>query len=277
MSQLRRSLAFQTALTAICAALYAWGSYWTAYIVSPWGRGQFRPAVVIPQVFAIIFGGMPAGVGAAIGTFIVDSIKHGYPYIPSLIAAVPSNFIAFYLYGRMLEGKFSWNRFIISTYISLIVGNLICAFLYVPTVYLLGALPTSLSWIDLLAFATSLTLWWFATMLPFSLIATPILVKALSHAFPSIVPEDVRLHSITRELTTRTLSVTIISSGLILVALGFLLMFTPLGSALFYGFTVKLKPAFALMTIQFINFILVGSGFIMTSLGVIISLVKMGK
>lgn len=59
------------------------------------GSGQFRSAVFIPQVFAITFGGMSAGIGAAIDAFLVDSIKHGYPYLPSLITAVPSNSIAF--------------------------------------------------------------------------------------------------------------------------------------------------------------------------------------
>lgn len=277
MGKFKRSLAFQISISAICAALYAWGSYWTAFIVSPWGRGQFRPAVVIPQVFAIIFGGMPAGIGAAIGTFLVDSIKHGYPYLPSLIAAVPSNFIAFFIYGKMLEKKFSWNKFIITTYISLLIGNLLCAFLYVPTVYMLGALPANLNWIDLSAFAIALTIWWFATMLPFSLTLTPILVKALIHAFPSMVPIDVRLHSLSKELSTKTLGMTIICSGLILLFLGSLLMLTPVGNALFYGFTVKLKPTFAILTIQFINFILVGCGFVMTSLGVLISIIKIGK
>lgn len=277
MSRVKRPLTLQISISAICAALYAWGSYWTAYIVSPWGRGQFRPAVVIPQVFAIVFGGLPAGIGAAIGTFLVDSIKHGYPYIPSLIAAVPSNFMAFYIYGRMLEEKFSWNRFIIATYISLLIGNLFCAFLYVPTVYFLGALPASLNWIDLSAFAIALTIWWFVTMLPFSLILTPILVKTLSYAFPSIVPSEVRLHSLSREPSLKSLSTTIVFSGLILVILGSTLMFTPLGDTLFYGFTVKLKPTFALLTIQLINFILLGCGFIMTSLGILINIIKIGK
>jgi hypothetical protein len=43
-------------LTALCAALYAVGAYATAYIPSPWGFGQFRPAVVIPAFFAVVFG-----------------------------------------------------------------------------------------------------------------------------------------------------------------------------------------------------------------------------
>ena len=49
--------------TIMCAALYAIGSYVTAYIPSPWGAGQFRPAVVIPSLFATIFGPLPAGIG----------------------------------------------------------------------------------------------------------------------------------------------------------------------------------------------------------------------
>ena len=85
-----------TMATVMCAALYAVGSFVTAYIPSPWGFGQFRPAVVIPAFFAVLFGPMPAGIGAAIGTLIADSVKHGYLYHGSFLAAVPGNFIGFY-------------------------------------------------------------------------------------------------------------------------------------------------------------------------------------
>lgn len=61
--------------TVSCAVLYAVGCYITSYIVSPWGVGQFRPAVVIPSLFAVVFGPWPAGVGAALGTFIADSVN----------------------------------------------------------------------------------------------------------------------------------------------------------------------------------------------------------
>ncbi|MBN1683323.1 ECF transporter S component [Candidatus Bathyarchaeota archaeon] len=118
-------------VTVICAALYAVGSYLTAYIPSPWGVGQFRPAVVIPAYFAIIFGPLPAGIGAAFGTLLADSIKHGYLYPGSLIAAVPGNFIGFYFMGKLLWKKFSWDRFIIIINAGLFLANAIVSILYV--------------------------------------------------------------------------------------------------------------------------------------------------
>jgi hypothetical protein len=66
----KRSFSLNVALMSICAGLYAIGSFITANIPSPWGAGQFRPAVIIPSLFAVIAGPFPAGVGAALGTLI---------------------------------------------------------------------------------------------------------------------------------------------------------------------------------------------------------------
>ena len=69
----KKSISLTVALISICASLYALGSFITANIPSPWGAGQFRPAVVIPSLFAVISGPFPAGIGAALGTLIADS------------------------------------------------------------------------------------------------------------------------------------------------------------------------------------------------------------
>ena len=100
MDKLPRSLTVTS--TAPCAALYAVCSFATAYIQSPWGMGQFRPAVIVPAFFAVVFGPWVGGVGAAVGTLICDSIKHGTLYMGSLIAAVPGNFVGFYLLGYVI-------------------------------------------------------------------------------------------------------------------------------------------------------------------------------
>ena len=76
MSSRRKTASLDVAQCAMCAVLYAMGSYLTAYISSPWGSGQFRPAVVIPAVFSTLFRPVVGGVGAAVGTLIVDSVKH---------------------------------------------------------------------------------------------------------------------------------------------------------------------------------------------------------
>ena len=125
--------------TAINAALYAIGAFTTSYIPSPWGVGQFRPAVVIPAFFATIFGPWAGGIGAALGTLIADSVKHGGLYFGSLLAAVPGNFVGFFIFGYFLRKKFTWARFVTVTNIMLIIANLIVAFLYVFAFKLLYA------------------------------------------------------------------------------------------------------------------------------------------
>lgn len=87
--------------------------------------------MVIPAFFAVIFGPWVGGVGAALGTFIADSVKHGGIYLGSLLAAVPGNFIGFFLFGYLLRKKFNWARFITVTNVALVLSNLIVAFLYV--------------------------------------------------------------------------------------------------------------------------------------------------
>ncbi len=108
--------------TAMCAALYAIGSYITAYVPSPWGAGQFRPAVIVPAFFAVVFGPIPAGVGSAIGTLIADSAKYGYLYPGSYLASVWGNFLGFFLFG-LITRRFSWGRFVIASNVTLTVAN----------------------------------------------------------------------------------------------------------------------------------------------------------
>jgi len=117
------------ALTVLNASLYAITAYATAYIESPWGHSQFRPAIIIPALFAMIFGSWVGGIGAAIGTLICDSIKHGTLYMPSLIATVPANFLAFFLYGCILRKGFTWDKFVMTYVLSLFIGNFVCAIL----------------------------------------------------------------------------------------------------------------------------------------------------
>ena len=263
-----RPRAVDVSATALCAALYAIGCLLTAYITSPWGFGQFRPAVVIPGVFAIIFGPWPAAIGAAIGTLVADSIKHGTLYIPSLVAAVPGNFIGFFMLGRLLKGRFSWRRFVVVSSLMLVVANAIVAFLYVGTIYFMGFLPPELSPQALALFALALTIWWFATMLPFMLFVTPILVKAIARAAPSLVPEDVVSASFRAE-DRKMFFLALVLPGLTFVALGALLAFTPLGSIVFAGLVVKLKPGYALLSLEAMKFLLAISGSILFALGLI--------
>lgn len=217
--------------TALCAGLYAVGSYLTAYIPSPWGAGQFRPAVIIPAFFAAIFGPMTGGVGAALGTLIADSAKHGYPYPGSFLAAVWGNFIGFYLFGWILKKKFSWRRFVAASNITLTLANAIVAFLYVflfKVLYLNNL--TYKGTLDVqIFFSIGLTIWWFVTMLPFVLLVTPLLIRAAARAMPSIVPKDVRLYSINEDLPKTTFSLAFLVPGLIMVLTGLAASYSILG------------------------------------------------
>lgn len=261
--------AVSVAGASLCAVLYAVGSFATAYIQSPWGFGQFRPAVVIPAVFAAVFGPWPAGVGAAVGTLIADSVKHGSLYLPSITAAVPGNFIGFYILGRLVYGRFSWRRFILSSVLMLVVANLVVAFLYTPTIYLLGFLPKTLEARSLILFSLALTVWWFATMLPFMLFLTPPLIRAVSHAAPSMVPEDVRASSFGGE-ERRLLSLSLILPGAFLTTLGVLIAATPLGGLVLDGLTVKLKPGFAALSLEAMKTLLIVSGLGLALFGLVV-------
>ena len=218
-----------TVTVALCAGLYAVGAYSTSHIPSPWGMGQFRPAVVIPALFATIFGPMPAGLGAALGTLIADSVRHGGLYPGSWIAAVPGNFMGFYLFGYIVKERFSWRRFILASNLTLTIANLIVAFLYVFCYKLLyaGALEFQLQNLTLLSMG--LTIWWFVTMLPFVLVVTPPLIRAVVSAFPSLVPRQVRIHTLKEELPKTTFSLAMLIPGLIMLTMGMMTTSTFMG------------------------------------------------
>jgi hypothetical protein len=252
-----------TVAMIMCAVLYAIGAYSTAYIPSPWGVGQFRWAVVIPAFFATIFGPMPAGIGAAIGTLIADSVKHGYLYPGSYIAAVPGNFIGFYLFGYILKKKFTWGRFILASNVTLTVANLIVAFLYVflfKVLYLSQQAYVKMSSDAQIFLSIGLTIWWFVTMLPFVLLVTPLLIRAVAVAVPSVVPEEVRVHSLKQELPKNTFSLAILIPGLVMILMGLATTYTTLGNYInsFFG-----EPTFSLVQLMFY-----GSGLILAVLGI---------
>jgi hypothetical protein len=253
-----------TVATALCASLYAIGCYATAYIPSPWGVGQFRPAVVIPAFFATIFGPMPAAIGAAMGTLIADSVKHGCLYPGSYLAAVPGNFIGFYLFGYIVK-KFNWRRFILASNVTLTVANAIVAFLYVflfKVLYLSQPEYTGMSLDGLTFFSLGLTLWWFVTMLPFVLLVTPPLIRAVAVAAPSIVPEGVRNHSLSEELPKTTFSLAMLVPGLIMLLIGLATTYTDVGV---YLSTTFKDPIPVLIELMFYI-----SGIVLACLGILV-------
>jgi hypothetical protein len=265
MVEKQHPVSLLTVSMIMCAVLYAIGAYSTAYIPSPWGFGQFRWAVVIPVFFATIFGPMPAGIGAAIGTLIADSVKHGYLYPGSYFAAVPGNFIGFYLFGYIVKKKFTWGRFILASNITLTIANLIVAFLYIFLfkVLYLGQLKYVEMPLDVLTFLSiGLTIWWFVTMLPFVLLVTPLLIRAVATAVPSVVPDAVRVHSLKQELPKTTFSLAILIPGLVMILMGLATTYTTLGN--------YINSFFGEVTLGLIQLLFYGSGVILAVLGMIV-------
>jgi len=258
---------------AINAALYAVGSVATGQIRSPWGVGQFRPAVVIPAFFATIFGPWVGGIGAALGTLIADSITHGELYLGSLIAAVPGNFIGFFLFGYVLKRKFSWTRFITIANVTLVVANLIVAFLYVfafKVLYANAAFFIALSGDALIMLSIGLTIFWFVTMLPFVLLITPPLIVAVSNAFPSIVSDDVRKSTL-KELPKRPFVLSMLVPGIIMILIGLATTYTVFGTYLSTNFASTYFPAAVMTLLQLLFY---GSGIILSALGLAVLLRK---
>ena len=92
------------AVIGICAALYAAFGILTANFTFL-GIG-FLPAVVIPAVFAVLYGPWVGGISGAIGIFIRDMFVHGNAAL-SLAAGVPPNFILFFLIGYIAHRNIS--------------------------------------------------------------------------------------------------------------------------------------------------------------------------
>jgi len=118
----------EIAATGICAALYAVVGLLTSFGLNV-GGVAFYPAVVVPAVFAVLFGPWVGGVGAAIGIFIRDVIYHGDALL-SLVAGVTSNFTMFFLLGYFSHRKITPQKIALSAVIG---GILLIAGLLLPT------------------------------------------------------------------------------------------------------------------------------------------------
>ena len=110
------------AMIGVSAALYAIvGILTNLGIVTPVvGVVKFLPAVVVPGIFAVLFGRWVGGIGAAIGIFISDMIQPGHGIaLLSLTVGCTSNFACFYLIGLISRRKIKWR----DLFVILIVGS----------------------------------------------------------------------------------------------------------------------------------------------------------
>ena len=128
--------AMEIAMMGICAALYAIVGYLTNLgIISPVvGVVRFWPSVIVPAVFAILFGPWVGGVGAAIGIFFADMIHPGHGIaLLSLTVGVPSNFLGFFLLGYIGRKNLGWKHVAIGLGFSGIIVAMI-AYLLVESI-----------------------------------------------------------------------------------------------------------------------------------------------
>jgi hypothetical protein len=166
------------------AVLYAVAKGATAFISTPFHVGQLLVGIFVPAFFAIVADTTSAAVGAGLGTFLGDAIflsptGSTNPAL-SLIAGVPSNFLAFLVFGWFVKRYKSWPAFIAGTVSFVTLGNLIAA----TSVVLFGSIvfapltPLTQSYT-----ATSLilgfTVFWNSTSIPAILIGVPILLRAV--------------------------------------------------------------------------------------------------
>ena len=227
------SSALRISLIAVSAALYAISAALTASIPTPWGVGQFRPGVLIPAFFALAYGPLIGGTGAAVGTFVGEALTAFANTDPvlSLVAGVPSNFAGFYLLGLLMNKRSTWGAFIVTTFISLFVGNLIAAIGVVG--YFSMIFPIWASWSTGIKIGTilGLTFFWVATMIPFVIPLMPPLLKA---AKPLLVSSLGNINALNlswgkpKEILKSALSV-----SLSLAVLYIIVTFTSLGNVIF--------------------------------------------
>ena len=121
--------AHTVALIGISAAIYAVVGRLTDLGLTFIGVAFF-PAVIVPAVFAVLFGPWVGGFGAAIGIFIRDMLFHGNPFL-SLTAGVPPNFIVFFTIGYISAKNIDMKKLITTAILVIVV---ITAGLLVPTV-----------------------------------------------------------------------------------------------------------------------------------------------
>jgi hypothetical protein len=104
------------AVIGICAALYAVIGRLTDLGLTFLGVA-FWPAVVIPAVFAVLYGPWVGGIGGAIGIFIRYMLFHGIPAL-SLAAGVPPNFVLFFLIGYLAHRNIDLKKTIVGLIIA---------------------------------------------------------------------------------------------------------------------------------------------------------------
>ena len=105
---------------------------WEVFPIT-FGGVRFWPQVIIPAVFAVVFGPWVGGLGAALGIFLSDVTLGNSPLL-SLMAGVTSNFLAFWLIGYIANRKIDLKKSTI-IYGMLTVACALVAYVYTSLIY----------------------------------------------------------------------------------------------------------------------------------------------
>lgn len=166
----KSSASTKVSIIVITAVLYTIGKAITGFIPTPWGVGQLLVGLFLPAYFVVVSETLPAAIGAALGTFIGDTLvltplKETTPFL-SLVAGVPANFVGAFLLGYFVKKYRTWASFVAATVSFVTLGNLIAA---ASVVYFVG-LPLSL--------IIGFVVFWNTTSIPAVIIGVPILIRA---------------------------------------------------------------------------------------------------
>lgn len=139
------------------AALYvAAGVLFYSVLPLSFGQVRFWPQVVIPAVFAVVFGPWVGGLGAALGIFVNDLVLNNNPVL-SLMAGVTANFAAFWLIGYIANKKPQWKTSV-TAYGVVTVLLMWIAYVYTDLVYV-GIVAASYAIFLVAVFATRKSKW----------------------------------------------------------------------------------------------------------------------
>ncbi|MCD6529707.1 hypothetical protein J7L06_05415 [Candidatus Bathyarchaeota archaeon] len=178
--------------TALCAALYFATILTTAYI--PTGFiVQFRPAVVVPAVFAALMGPWVGGIGAAIGTFTASILRYGTPLL-TVFSGTPGNFLGFWTLGYVMDKLRGRRHWTVAYIVGAVLYSLVSSFVIAVGLYFLAAVVgvAMLAKWTTLSFILSASAFQIAYKLFFTILLGPPIIKACRMAVPSLAREGER-------------------------------------------------------------------------------------
>ena len=131
------------AMIGVSAALYAIvGVLTNMGIVSPVvGVVKFWPAVIVPGIFAVLFGPWVGGISAAIGIFVSDMVQPGHGIaLLSLTVGSTSNFAGFYLIGLISRRNMKWREILVLLAVGSVALTGLIGYLVLTNIYPLDVL-----------------------------------------------------------------------------------------------------------------------------------------